>query len=398
MLLYLESFGNPRKFARIARRVARAQADPRDEERHDARRRARRGLAHRGARRLGGGGRRALPPGRRDPRRRRSRSCSTSPRCSRAQPLPRGRRVARAHERGRARDPLRRRLRGRRARAADARRGDARARSPALLPREASVANPVDMLGSATAATLRGGVCRCSSPTRASTRVIVLFVPPVVVGADEVARGDRAARSQRPSPTKPVLAVDHERRGHARDAAERGAVAVVRLSRVGRARARPRGRARRLAAAARRARCRTLDGHRRAPPRRDRRRGARATRATPGSTPADARALLEAYGIPLVARARRRDADEAVAAAARARLPGRREDGRGRARTRPSAAASRSTSRDDEQVRAAVERIGAPVLVQPIVQRRRRAARRRRPGSGLRAARRLRARAASSPS
>ena len=41
ILLYLESFGNPRKFARLARRVSRQQADHRGEERaHDGRARA----------------------------------------------------------------------------------------------------------------------------------------------------------------------------------------------------------------------------------------------------------------------------------------------------------------------------------------------------------------------
>ena len=66
VLLYLESFGNPRKFGtpRAARRPP--EADPRAQGRHDERRRARRLLPHRRARRLGGGGRRALPPGRRD--------------------------------------------------------------------------------------------------------------------------------------------------------------------------------------------------------------------------------------------------------------------------------------------------------------------------------------------
>ena len=55
---------------RAHRAAARApEADPGDEERHDARRPARDGLAHGGARRLRGGRGRALPPGGRDPRR-----------------------------------------------------------------------------------------------------------------------------------------------------------------------------------------------------------------------------------------------------------------------------------------------------------------------------------------
>ena len=35
MLLYLESFGNPRKFARVARPRGALEADPRDAQRHE---------------------------------------------------------------------------------------------------------------------------------------------------------------------------------------------------------------------------------------------------------------------------------------------------------------------------------------------------------------------------
>ena len=46
VLLYLESFGNPRKFARVARPRRAPEADPRDEERHDTRRAARAASSH----------------------------------------------------------------------------------------------------------------------------------------------------------------------------------------------------------------------------------------------------------------------------------------------------------------------------------------------------------------
>ena len=62
------------------------------------------------------------------------------------------------------------------------------------------------------------------------------------------------------------------------------------------------------------------------------------------------------------------------------------------ARTRPRAAASRSNLETEDEIRAAAERIGGPLLVQPMLTRRHRAARRRRAGPGLRPARRLRAR------
>ena len=68
VLLYLESFGNPRRFGRLARRVARRK--PILALKSGTTATGQRGgeLAHRRARRLRGGGRRALPPGRRDPR------------------------------------------------------------------------------------------------------------------------------------------------------------------------------------------------------------------------------------------------------------------------------------------------------------------------------------------
>ena len=125
VLLYLESFGNPRTFSRVARRVARRKPI----------------LALKAGLDLG---RARAPPARTPPRspartrrstrsstrpaccaRRRSRSSSTPRRSSRASRCRRAPR-RRDHERRRPRDPLRRRLRGGRARAARADRGDAR--------------------------------------------------------------------------------------------------------------------------------------------------------------------------------------------------------------------------------------------------------------------------------
>ena len=50
--LYLESFGNPRRFGRIARRVARTKPIDRAQEREHADRLPRRPVAHRGAGRI----------------------------------------------------------------------------------------------------------------------------------------------------------------------------------------------------------------------------------------------------------------------------------------------------------------------------------------------------------
>src|SRR5436190_2865129 len=74
-----------------------------------------------------------------------------------------------------------------------------------LLPEDASLANPVDLLGSATAATFEAVIPALLEDKRLDS-LIVLFVPPVVAGADEVAAAiidavDGAATE------KPVLAV-----------------------------------------------------------------------------------------------------------------------------------------------------------------------------------------------
>ena len=109
ILLYLESFGNPRRFARIAGRVARSKPILAMKSGTLERRSARCRLAHGGARGLGGGRRGPLPPGghpsrrhaRGARRRRRPPFLPTSP--ARAPGRP-------AHERRRPRDPRRGRL------------------------------------------------------------------------------------------------------------------------------------------------------------------------------------------------------------------------------------------------------------------------------------------------
>ena len=69
ILLYLESFGNPRRFARLARRIGRQQADRRREGRTHRGGLARRRQPHRGARGERHRRRRAVPPVGRHPRR-----------------------------------------------------------------------------------------------------------------------------------------------------------------------------------------------------------------------------------------------------------------------------------------------------------------------------------------
>ena len=55
----------------------------------------------------------------------------------------------------------------------------------ALLPREASLANPVDLLGSATGATYEAAIPHLLADP-AFDSLIVIFTPPVVAGAEEV--------------------------------------------------------------------------------------------------------------------------------------------------------------------------------------------------------------------
>ncbi len=116
VLLYVESFGNPRRFGRLAQARRAAEARARAEERHDGDRSARRELAHGGAGGLRDGGRRALPPRGRHPR-----GVAGGARGRRGAPLEptgaEGTPRRRAHECRWARDSLRGRLRGGRARA-----------------------------------------------------------------------------------------------------------------------------------------------------------------------------------------------------------------------------------------------------------------------------------------
>ena len=82
---------------------------------------------------------------------------------------------------------------------------ETRAALSARVPGEASLANPVDMLGSATPETYAAVV----GPVLADPNVdalIVLFVPPVVAGADDVAAAIRRAVEQA-AVAKPVIAV-----------------------------------------------------------------------------------------------------------------------------------------------------------------------------------------------
>jgi acetate---CoA ligase (ADP-forming) len=231
------------------------------------------------------------------------------------------------------------------------------------VPADASLANPVDLLGSATADTYE----RTLPPLLADKRfdaLIVLFVPPVVAGADEVAATirDTVARLR---PDKPVLAVVISADGTPPPLREAGA-AVASFPY-------PESAAHALGLAATRAEwlrrpagsVPAVDGVDAAAARRT----VEAVLASSDEAwlePGQVRALLDAYGVPLVPERVASDTEEAVAAARELGLP---------AVVKTAAAGAHKTEtggvaldlRDEAQVRAAVERIGPPVIVQPYV-------------------------------
>ena len=208
------------------------------------------------------------------------------------------------------------------------------------VPGEASLGNPVDLLGSATAATYEAVVPHVLADPNVDA-LIVIFVPPVVAGADEVAAAIR--RAVEPCERKkPVVAVVISADGHAQRAVRaRLAGGRASLSGIGRPRARLRLRTLRLARARAGNRTRARRRQRQGPPRR--RFGAGGIPGLVAATPADPHA---ARGLrhPARRRADRAHRRRGRDCSPRARLPRRRQDGRAgspqdryrRRRARPS--------------------------------------------------------------
>jgi acetyl coenzyme A synthetase (ADP forming)-like protein len=232
----------------------------------------------------------------------------------------------------------------------------------AVLPREASVANPVDLLGSATAATYEAALGPLLGDP-AIDALIALFVPPVVAGAEEV--GAAIERTvARLTPDKPVLAVVMSAEGTPVSLREEGRVATF---------AYPESAARALAVAAERA-----EWLRRpagmvpdvpgidVPVAREVVAGALDGSSELWLDPPHTRRLLAAYGIPLVAELSAADAAQAVDAARELGLP---------VVVKTAAAGAHKSEgggvaldlRTEEQVAEAAERIGGPLLVQPFL-------------------------------
>ncbi len=226
------------------------------------------------------------------------------------------------------------------------------------LPAEASLANPVDMLGSAT-----GNVYERALPIVLADpgidAAIVLFVPPVVAGVDEVATA--VARVVGGGADKPVLA-------SLIAAAEVTATPGVTNF------AYPESAARALGLAAARAEwlrrpagsVPALDGV-------DTARGRALVTAALAAgddvwlTPTQVRELLEAYGIPVVAERIAATPDDAAAAAAELGFPAVVKSAEPGAHKTETGGVALGLA-DEGDVRDATARIGAPVIVQPMLE------------------------------
>ena len=226
------------------------------------------------------------------------------------------------------------------------------------LPAEASVANPVDMLGSAT-----GDVYERALPIVLADpgidAAIVLFVPPVVAGADEVANA--VARVVGGGGDKPVLA-------SLIAAAELPATPGVTNF------AYPESAGRALGLAAARADwLRRPAGSVPALAGVDTARGRALVTAALAAgddvwlTPTQVRELLEAYGIPVVPERIASSLDEAAAAAAELGFPAVVKSAEPGAHKTETGGVALGLA-DEEEVRDAAARIGTPLLVQPMLE------------------------------
>jgi acetyl coenzyme A synthetase (ADP forming)-like protein len=228
----------------------------------------------------------------------------------------------------------------------------------AVLPGEASVANPVDMLGSATGETYER-VLPLVLADPGIDAVIALFVPPVVAGAEEVAAAIARSVGSVDEVDKPVLASVISAAGSA-DELLGGAAAAFPY---------PESAAKALGRAAERAEwLRRPQGRVPEPEGIDRAAGRTVVEDTTERWlgVGELRRLLWAYGVPVVAERRVESVDDAVAAATDLGFP---------VVVKSAVAGAHKTElgavaldlRDEEAVRAAAERIGAPLLIQPLV-------------------------------
>ena len=239
-----------------------------------------------------------------------------------------------------------------------------RERLGAHLSPEASLANPVDMLGGATAETYERVLPILLESTQVDA-VIVLFVPTVTASAHEVADAlERAAAAA--SAGKPTLAVALSSDGLPEPLRRLGGhVAGFTY---------PESAARALGRAAERA-----DWLRRphgVAPALDRVDRAAAQRVVADALaeaddawlgPDEVRMLLDAYGLPLVPERVAATADDAATAAAELGFPVVVKSAEPGAHKTETGGVALGLE-DEDAARAAAERIGCPVVVQPFVE------------------------------
>ena len=356
VLLYLESFGNPRKFARVARRVARSKPIVAMKAGRTAAG-ARAASSHTAALAGSEAAVDALFHQAGVLRADTLEELLDITSLLAAQPLPRGNRVAILTNAG-----------GLGILCADA--CEAAGLSlpelsnetieglASILPSEASAANPVDMLGSATASTYAAALPLLLGDGSVDA-VIALFVPPVMTGADEVASAIVRSVEDAGEKEKPVLACLISADGTPAQLLsgivapfsypESAARALGRAAERAEWLRRPRGRVPKLG---------NIDRH-------------AARKLVESSSegwldPDLTRRLLTSYGLPLVAERRVESVDEALIAAEEIGYP---------VVLKTAAAGVHKTEtggvaidlRDSEEIREAAHRIGAPLLVQPMV-------------------------------
>jgi acyl-CoA synthetase (NDP forming)/RimJ/RimL family protein N-acetyltransferase len=225
-------------------------------------------------------------------------------------------------------------------------------------------ANPVDMLGSATGAAYEEALPPLLADPGVDA-VIVLFVPPVIAGAQEVAESIRRAVDGLETLDKPILAVIMSNDGNPRilGAGERPIATFAYPESAAAALGHAAARGDWLGRAA--GTIPTLDAIDRQAAR------AIVDIALDGTEdtwldPAATRALLSAYGLPMVKELTVHAGAEAVAAAARLGFP---------VVVKTAAAGAHKTEsggvaldlRDADAVRHGIEGVGLPAIVQPMV-------------------------------
>ena len=230
------------------------------------------------------------------------------------------------------------------------------------LPAEASLGNPVDMLGSATARSYEAALPHLLADSGVDA-VIALFVPAATTTAEDVATAVQAV-ARASTHEKPILAVAMSSAGIPPALREPGGAAAF---------AYPESAARALGRAVERTdwlrrplgvepvvagidRDAALAVVERALSEDDDR----------WLDPAETRALLLAYGLPLVAERVAASADDAVSAAETVGFPVVVKTATPGAHKTETGGVALDLA-DASAVRAAVERIGAPVIVQPML-------------------------------